>query len=101
MPFPDISRRDIPVGPLRDAFTVTLGDNDYELAHGFICQAFGTSGVNVVVRALEAESDATFVVPSTGQMIIGIGNHPVLLVAVRGHLSGTDSSVTSLWIGRL
>ena len=98
MPIPDISRRDIPVGPMRDKIVMTLGNDDYELPSGFICQMVGTGDVNY--RTLEGNSDQTENIPTSG-VIIGVGNHPVLLSAVRGHSNGTDNTITQLIIGRI
>ena len=85
MPIPDISRRDIPVGPLRDKIVVTLGNDDYVLESGFICQIIGTG--DVIIRYLEGEADVTETIATTGA-ILGVGNHPVLCHAIR-HTAGT------------
>ena len=49
MPIPDIRNKDQPVGPLRAKFVHTLGDADYVLANGFICQVVGTGDVSRTV----------------------------------------------------
>ena len=98
MPIPDIRNRDLPVGPLRSKLVHTLGNDDYVLANGFICQVVGTG--DITYRCVEDESDQTETIATSGT-IIGVGNHPVLLGIVRGHTSGTDTTVTALVIGRL
>ena len=98
MPIPDIRNRDLPVGPLRAKVVYTLGNDDYVLANGFICQVVGTG--DVTYRCVEDASDQTETIATSGA-IIGVGNHPVLLGIVRGHSSGTDTSITALVIGRL
>ena len=98
MPIPDIRNRDLPVGPLRSKSVITMGNDDYELLNGFICQVVGTGDVQY--RCVEDESDQTENIGTTGA-IIGVGNHPVLLQIVRGHSGGTDTTITALVIGRL
>ena len=97
MPIPDISRRDIPVGPLRDMFEITIvgGGDDYELQSGFVCQLRSSSN-NVMVRTLEGQTDIEMSnanLPYT----MGIGTHPVLLRAVRAHATGA----IGITVGRL
>ena len=98
MPKPDIRRRDVPVGPLRDRRTITVGNDDFEARGGFICQAVGTG--DVVFQTLEGVSDQTETISTSGT-IIGMGNHPVLLKYVRGHTNGTDTTITALIVGEL
>ena len=98
MPLPDIRNRDLPVGPLRIKEVITLGNDDYELLQGFICQVVGTG--DITYRCVEDESDQTENIATSGT-IIGVGNHPVLLGIVRGHAGGTDTTITALVIGRL
>lgn len=96
MPIPDISKRDVPVGPLRDMFQQTIGSDDYELPQGFICQvASNVASQDLVVRTLEGDADITFNDIAQGT-VVGISTHPVLLRAVRG-----SSTVTSIMVGRL
>ena len=89
---PNLSKLDSPLGPLRDKFTETIGAADYELESGFICQA-ATAG-SLIYRTLEGSADQTETV-AVGA-VIGVGNVPVVLRAVRG-----TSSVTSIVVGRL
>ena len=98
MPTPDIRNRDLPVGPLRVKAVITMGTADYELPQGFICQVVGTG--DITYRCVEDESDQTENIGTSGA-IVGVGNHPVLLQIVRGHGSGTDTTITALIIGRL
>ena len=98
MPIPDIRNKDLPVGPLRSKLVYTLGNEDYVLANGFICQVVGTG--DIAYRCIEDEGDLTETIATSGA-IIGVGNHPVLLQIVRGHSSGTDTTITALIIGRL
>ena len=97
MPIPDIRNRDLPVGPLRVKEIITLGNDDYEVPQGFICR-IGEAGA-VQYRCIESSSDLTETV--VAGTIIGVGNHPVLLSVVRGHSGGTDSTITTLIVGRL
>ena len=98
MPIPDIRNKDQPVGPLRRKQVVTLSDLDVEIPQGFICLVVGTG--DITYRCVEDPSDQTETIVTTGT-IIGVGNHPVVLGIVRGHLGGTDTTITSLVIGRL
>lgn len=93
--FPDISRLDNPVGPLRDVEEVTIGSDDYEQDFGFICQI--TSAVasqDITVRTLEGENDIIFNDVTQGT-VLGMSTHPVLLRAIRG-----TSTVTTVLVGR-
>ena len=90
---PDISRIDTPVGPLRDKFTETIAADDYVLPQGFLCQV-GSAG-NITYRTISGDVDQTEDGLTAGD-IIGVGNHPVLLRAVRG-----SSTITSIIVGRL
>lgn len=97
MPIPDIRNRDLPVGPLRDMFEITIvgGGDDYVLETGFVCQ-LRTASAAVMVRTLEGESDISMAnsgLPYT----MGIGTHPVLLRAVRAHASNP----IAITVGRL
>ena len=98
MPIPDIRNRDLPVGPLRSKMVVTLGNDDFELPNGFLCQVVGIGDIQY--RCVEDTSDQTEAIGTTGS-IIGVGNHPVLLGVVRGHNGGTDTTITGLVVGRL
>ena len=98
MPIPDIRNRDLPVGPLRRKQIITMDNDDVDIPQGFICQVVGTGDIQY--RCVEDESDQTETIATSGT-IIGVGNHPVLLGIVRGHTSGTDTTVTALVIGRL
>ena len=98
MPIPDIRLRDYPVGPLRRKRVITMGNTDVEIPQGFICQVVGTG--DITYRCVEDSSDQTENIGTSGA-IIGVGNHPVLLQLVRGHTGGTDTTVTSIIIGRL
>ena len=98
MPIPDIRNRDLPVGPLRRKQVITLGNDDVEIPQGFICQVVGTG--DITYRCVEDDSDQTENIGTPGT-IIGVGNHPVILGIVRGHAGGTDTTITSLVVGRL
>ena len=94
MPIPNISKRDLPVGPYRDKRTVAIGSDDFTLEFGFTCQVASTG--NLTYRTLEGEADQTESSLAVGDTITGPGGIPVLLRAVRG-----SSTVTSIVIGRL
>ena len=98
MPIPDIRNRDLPVGPLRGKLVITMGNDDYVLPNGFICQVVGTG--DITYRCVEDDFDQAENIGTTGT-IVGVGNHPVLLGIVRGHSNGTDTTITALVIGRL
>lgn len=91
MPTPDLAKLDLPLGPLRDKFSVTIGTDDFALESGFICQV-GTAG-DITYRTLAGLNDQTETAVTAGD-IIGIGNHAVVLTHIRG-----SSTITSAIIG--
>ena len=94
MPPPDLSRRDNPLGPLRDKFAQAIGAQDYTRETGFICQiAAPASAGTLVYRTLEGTEDQTETGLSAGDTI-NVGGIPVALRVVRG-----SSTVTSIVVG--
>ena len=67
MPIPDIRNRDLPVGPLRSKSVVTLGNDDFALPNGFLCQVVGTG--DITYRCVEDDSDQTEAIGTTGTII--------------------------------
>ena len=90
MAIPDIRNFDVPVGPLRDKLTHTVGTADFEIPQGFICLVNGAG--TIVYRTVGGDADQTETITGTDPIIIGVGNHPVLLSAVRGSAGGTTYS---------
>lgn len=86
----------VPVGPLKDHFRVTIGADGYENPRGFICRIAATAGTNTLVyQTLEGGDEITLTDVSVDD-IIGVGNHPVVLVSISG-----SSTVTEVEIGLL
>ena len=81
MPPRDLSKVDNPIGPLRDKRVVDISGSAYERPEGFICQAAAAG--SIVYRTLEGVTDITETV--TAGQVIGIGNFPVILSAVRAN----------------
>ena len=93
MSAPDISRSDVPVGPLRNIIRgISITAEDYENPAGVLVQA--NQAGDIVVRCLEGDADETFTMTAGG--IVGMGTFPVLCKAVR-----TNATVTTIDVGRL
>lgn len=85
---------DEPLGPYRDKRTVLVGTDDIVIDSGFTCQV--QSGGNITYRALGGQADVTETGLTAGDTIVGPGNVPVILSAIRG-----ASTITSVVIGIL
>lgn len=97
MPIPNLSKRDEPLGPLRDKYAVTvadLGGEDFTLPEGFICQV-GSAG-NLAYYTLEGDEEQREEGLSEGDTI-NVGGVACLL---RQIVVGANTTVTSFVVGR-
>ena len=79
MPSPNLTRRDEPLGPLRDIVVPDISSEDYERPEGFVCQA--TSAGNISYRTLHGIVDLTE--PVAAGDAIGVAGVACALSAVR------------------
>ena len=91
MPSPDLSKRDNPLGPLRDKFVQDVSTDDYVREEGFICQVAAAG--SLTYRTLEGDADQTENGLAVGDTI-NVGGIPVALQLVR-----SSSTVTSIVVG--
>ena len=93
MPAPDLSKRDNPLGPLRDKFVRSIASEDYVREAGFICQVAAAG--SLTYRTLGGTADQTETGLAVGDTI-NVSGIPVVLQAVR-----STSTVTSVVVGIL
>ena len=79
MASPNLTRRDEPLGPLRDIVVPDITSEDYERPEGFVCQA--TSAGSVTYRTLHGSTDLTEAVVAGDA--IGVAGVACALSAVR------------------
>lgn len=97
MPIPNLSKRDEPVGPFRDKFTVTVADlsgEDYVLETGFVCQV-GSDG-DLAYFTLEGEEEQRETGLTEGDSINVAG----VACLLRRIVVGANTTVTSFVVGR-
>ena len=90
----DLRHISTPIGPYKDKRTVAIGADDFVLESGFTCQV-AVAG-DLTYRTLDGTADLTEANLTAGATIVGPGDIPVVLSAIRG-----ASSVSSVVIGIL
>ena len=96
---PDISRIDIPVGPLRDMELITLTSitDDYVDERGFIIQVAVRTNATNNLDATTLLGSAISFVDVTNNFFPQVAGIPTLFRSIQ---ASTDD-ITSVWIGRL